>query len=886
VHFSDVRTPLVWIGLVAAAGCGGDPPQLITTRDALPSECGNDGGRTILVGLDANENGRLEEIEASQRIPACNGAPGSLTDVTPIGSGRDCPGGGVRIDRGTDTNRDGTLDEDEIEGTERVCGGSPVLVEAERIAPGPECRTGGQRITIGLDTDGDAELDPDEVRETSVACDAEVDVPFVILTADLPHAVANEAYAVQLEGRGGIGGEYRWSVVEGSLPIGFDLAPNGTPFATISGQSSVPGSFRFTVQAEDFFGTTARQSLTLTVEVPRLAIDTTVLPPVEPARPYAVDLEARGGQPPLSWAVAFGDLPNGLSLDRTGRLAGTPSSPVGSTFMAEVTDARGVSHRAPLEIPNQTRFAGICGDFEVPNRSDLYLAPISGSTAGTGQVLYPRQMSTGEVPCSDSSVVWAPSADRIAFRGDLLQDGAFELFLVDLAGSTPTGFRRASLAPSSTSQDVDSTIVWSPDGRWLAFVADIDPTSTSTYALFLLDADDELALPAVVNGPLPSDTDVTRDEDQIRFSPDSRHLAYVSDELEEGRSDLFVLDLTTAPPASRHLVNAGEGESEVGDFRWSPDSRFILYAADERRDGQIELSLSDVSGPVPTAPTVVNAPLKDRAGDVRASLVNGFGFSPDGRRIHYLADSDPDQGVQLYVVDVEQPGSARRVSPRTPTNRQDVQSVRWSLDSSWLGFVGDLELDNTDELYLGDATGERFVSPVKLNGSLPENGDVSRNYLAMDPRGGGVFFVADRSPERRDELFYADFDAPGEPVELSTNPGSAITGFVVATDGSTLLYHRRPDFSVGVTQLFALRVGDAAFGPPVAVSPNDVAARTSEGVDYTALREGQGLLMIVAGASSDDEALFVPLDANGRPGAPSPLVPAATGRAFRFFPQP
>jgi hypothetical protein len=59
------------------------------------------------------------------------------------------------------------------------------------------------------------------------------------------------------------------------------------------------------------------------------------------ATPYSQTLSATGGTPPYSWSVLGGGLPKGLSLSRSGTLAGTPSQAGASQFTIGVTDNAG-----------------------------------------------------------------------------------------------------------------------------------------------------------------------------------------------------------------------------------------------------------------------------------------------------------------------------------------------------------------------------------------------------------------------------------------------------------------------------------------------------------------------------------------------------------------
>ena len=91
--------------------------------------------------------------------------------------------------------------------------------------------------------------------------------PLVIRTTSLPRGYLHEPYQAKLEGQGGIP-PFRWELVEGNLPQGVTLHPEGA----LSGSPEATGEFHFTVNVIDS-GKPAvqrRQPLVLTVVVPLL----------------------------------------------------------------------------------------------------------------------------------------------------------------------------------------------------------------------------------------------------------------------------------------------------------------------------------------------------------------------------------------------------------------------------------------------------------------------------------------------------------------------------------------------------------------------------------------------------------------------------------------
>ena len=86
-----------------------------------------------------------------------------------------------------------------------------------------------------------------------------------------------------------------------------------------------------------------------------LAIETSTLPSGSLRIFYDVTLSASGGAPPYSWSLSSGSLPNGLNLNSSGRISGTPATiqTVSPTFRlrdSAVPTAATVTKQLPMSI--------------------------------------------------------------------------------------------------------------------------------------------------------------------------------------------------------------------------------------------------------------------------------------------------------------------------------------------------------------------------------------------------------------------------------------------------------------------------------------------------------------------------------------------------------
>jgi hypothetical protein len=175
-------------------------------------------------------------------------------------------------------------------------------------------------------------------KQASATLSLTIDAALAVTTSSLPEGTLNTAYSATLAATGGAS-PYTWSILSGMLPAGTSL---GATTGTISGTPSAAGSYNFSVQVNDSFGRTASGAINVVI-ASALAITTATLPNGTVGTAYSATLTSSGGATPVSWAVASGTLPAGLSLSQAGAFSGTPTAAGPFTFMVKATDALGNS---------------------------------------------------------------------------------------------------------------------------------------------------------------------------------------------------------------------------------------------------------------------------------------------------------------------------------------------------------------------------------------------------------------------------------------------------------------------------------------------------------------------------------------------------------------
>lgn len=156
-------------------------------------------------------------------------------------------------------------------------------------------------------------------------------------SVNLPVAEVGVPLNSAIGSTGGIG-PLRWSIASGSLPGGLSL--DGEK-GVIKGTPASAGAFSLSVSVTDSDGQATAVNVKLTI-ARRLAIATARVASATVGRGYSVRLVARGGVAPVSWKLAGGTLPRGLSLDRaTGTLRGVPRAAGKYRITLKLTDKLG-----------------------------------------------------------------------------------------------------------------------------------------------------------------------------------------------------------------------------------------------------------------------------------------------------------------------------------------------------------------------------------------------------------------------------------------------------------------------------------------------------------------------------------------------------------------
>jgi Tol biopolymer transport system component len=168
-------------------------------------------------------------------------------------------------------------------------------------------------------------------------------------------------------------------------------------------------------------------------------------------------------------------------------------------------------------------------------------------------------------------------------------------------------------------------------------------------------------------------------------SPDSRHVVYLADQDTNGVTEIYSvpIDRTTAP-----VKRNGPGQRVVYSSscrpRITPDSARVLYVADQA-DGRNELFTTSITGTGdPTRVSHPMSPLDD---------VLSFEIAALGSQALYAARDDTDPPIQLYHA----PPDASRPAQRIATGI--FQDARLSARGRFVLYLSDQDTAGVQELY-------------------------------------------------------------------------------------------------------------------------------------------------------------------------------------------
>ncbi|MGB6866825.1 MAG: S9 family peptidase, partial [Candidatus Aminicenantaceae bacterium] len=271
------------------------------------------------------------------------------------------------------------------------------------------------------------------------------------------------------------------------------------------------------------------------------------------------------------------------------------------------------------------------------SRSNIWIVDIAGTRV--------RELTHGN--WIDSSLVWSPDGKKIAFLSD--RDGTTQIHVLWLDTREVAQLTHLERAPSS--------LVWSPDGKMLAFtcfIPDKKPILDVELPEFPKGA--KMAEPAVI-------------VDRLSWATDGRGPE------PKGYSHIFIID-SQLGGTPRQVTS---GDYSHNDPQWSWDGEVIYFSAIRRPDAEYLWDNSEIYSV--KLDTLEIQTLTDRKGPDRGPRI-----SPNGQWIAYTGHDDKNYTSHLgsiYLMDIN--GDQKKILagdlPNSPT------SITWAKDNSGVYYL-------------------------------------------------------------------------------------------------------------------------------------------------------------------------------------------------------
>ena len=300
----------------------------------------------------------------------------------------------------------------------------------------------------------------------------------------------------------------------------------------------------------------------------------------------------------------------------------------------------------------------------------------------------PRRLTNNSV--EESSLVWSPDGRWIAFQR-ALGEGRLGIYMIPSIGGAEVELTEAQIPVGAVT--VHSNLSWSPDGKWLAY-PDRDSAGDPT-GIFVI------SLETRQKRRLTSTEPAVQGDECPSFSPDGRSLAFARF-VNHNLSHLYLLPLTPAMEAAGQPRQITFGDLLSASPVWTSDGRQIIYVSGPKHHlglRRLDLASSEKSKPLPLSSLAGTSKLVQPA------------LSRDGRRLAF-AQRHSDHNIWRIALSSsgQQAGPPMQLIASTflefaPQYSQDGQKV------AFLSYRS-----GTSEIWICDSSGSNLVQLTSYGG--------------------------------------------------------------------------------------------------------------------------------------------------------------------------
>jgi Tol biopolymer transport system component len=346
------------------------------------------------------------------------------------------------------------------------------------------------------------------------------------------------------------------------------------------------------------------------------------------------------------------------------------------------------------------------------NAERIHLYAADGSGAPTA--LHIAASSTVEI----EDLKFSPDGTWLAFQADAEADGERSLYVIPTAGGTAKRVSQPD-APA-VSQDVQS-YAWAPNSTHIAYVG--DEVVDNENGLWTVDVTQASPAPVEIIGDALTTPDL---EPANTLGFDSSNRVYFRSDHERANNEFRLyradLDGSNRVQVTGTALTNGNGEAAVGTFAISAAGDWIAFASESPTAGLYQVYTMDLAT---TSPGVVSNVTTTLSGVLEGpSFFEDMAWSPDGSKIAVAADWTSDDNFALYVLPSSGAAGGTRLTLPAVANG-DVKQVAFTAASDALVFIGDLTINNQDQLHVAKdlSTADQVGSSLIVDGSV-SGGDI------------------------------------------------------------------------------------------------------------------------------------------------------------------